>query len=132
MAATQQGGRRPGNGRPRFVPAASKRPARAVLKFDKELHTQLEQLEAAGRISLGLTVCGASSFSGGSIYAHACVIPDRGTVWSGIRLDNYVMYRSAHARPVAQHQTLRYDTSTSDGTNCLVESNDVSDDKVMQ
>ena len=61
MAATQQGGRRPGAGRPRFVPAASKRPARAVLKFDKELHSQLEHLEAAGRISLGLTVCGASS-----------------------------------------------------------------------
>ena len=47
MAATQQGGRHPGAGRPRFVPAASKRPARAVLKFDKEL---LEHLEAAGRI----------------------------------------------------------------------------------
>ena len=98
MAATQQGGRRPGAGRPaRFVPAASKRPARTVLKFE------LEHLEAAGRISLGLTVCGASSLAF-SIYAHACVIPDRGTVCSGIRFYNYVMYRSAHARPVAQHQ----------------------------
>ena len=67
MAATQLGGRRPGAGRPRFVPAASKRPARAVLKLDSSWST----LKQRGRISLGLTVCGESSFSGGSIYAHA-------------------------------------------------------------
>ena len=41
MAATQRarGGRRPGAGRPRFVPAASKRPARAVLKLDSSWST---------------------------------------------------------------------------------------------
>ena len=39
MAATQLGGRRPGAGRPRFVPAASKRPARAVLKLDSTWST---------------------------------------------------------------------------------------------
>ena len=38
MAATQQGGRCPGAGRPRFVTAAS-RPDRAVLRFNKELHS---------------------------------------------------------------------------------------------
>ena len=58
MAATQQGGHALVDGRPRFVAAASKRPARAVLRFDK-----LEHLEAAGRISLGLIVCGASSIT---------------------------------------------------------------------
>ena len=48
MAATQQGGRRPGAGRSRFVPAASKRPARAVLKFDKELHSSWNTLKQRG------------------------------------------------------------------------------------
>ena len=42
---------------------------------------------------MGVTTCTL-------VYAHACVIPDRGTVWSGIRFYNYVMYRSAHARSV--------------------------------
>ena len=44
MAATQRGGRRPGAGRPRFVPAASKRPARAVLK----LHSSWSTLKQRG------------------------------------------------------------------------------------
>ena len=48
MAATQQGGRRPGTGRPRFVPAASNRLARAVLKFDKELHSSGSTLKQRG------------------------------------------------------------------------------------
>ena len=48
MAATQRGGRRPGAGRPRFVLAASKRPARAVLKFDKELHSSWSTLKQQG------------------------------------------------------------------------------------
>ena len=60
MAAIQQGGRRPDAGRPRFVTAAS-RPARAVLRFDKELHSSRNILKQRG----GLTVCGASYFSGG-------------------------------------------------------------------
>ena len=44
MAATQLGGRRPGTGRPPFVPAASKRPARAVLK----LHSNWSTLKQRG------------------------------------------------------------------------------------
>ena len=48
MAATQQGGRRPSAGRPRFVPAASKRPARAMLKFDEELHSSWSTLKQRG------------------------------------------------------------------------------------
>ena len=39
MAATQLGGGRPDAGLPRFVPAASKRPARAVLKLDSSWST---------------------------------------------------------------------------------------------
>ena len=45
VAATQQGGRCPGAGRPRFVAAVSKRPARAVLIFDKELHSSWNTLK---------------------------------------------------------------------------------------
>ena len=37
-----------------------------VVKIRQGTALKLEHLEAAGRISLGLTVCGASSFSGGS------------------------------------------------------------------
>ena len=48
MAATQQGGRCPGAGQPRFVPVASKRPARAMLKFDKELHSSWSTLKQLG------------------------------------------------------------------------------------
>ena len=48
MATTQQGGQRPGAGRPRFVPAASKRPARAVSKFDKELHSSWSTFKQRG------------------------------------------------------------------------------------
>ena len=102
MAATQQGGRRPGAGRPRFVPAASKRPARAVLKFDKELHSSWSTLKQRGGFHSDSQFV-AHLLSGGSIYVHSCVIPDRSTVWSGIRFYNYVMYRSEHARPIAQH-----------------------------
>ena len=47
MAATQQGGRRPGAGRPRIV-AATSRPARAVLIFDKELHSSWNILKQRG------------------------------------------------------------------------------------
>ena len=60
---------------------------------------KLEHLEAAGRISLRTHSLWRIFFLWRklSIYAHACVIPDRGTVWSGIRFYNYVMYRSARA-----------------------------------
>ena len=48
MAASQRGGRRRGTRRPRFVPAVSKRLARAVLKFDKELHSSWSTLKQRG------------------------------------------------------------------------------------
>ena len=99
----QLGGRRPSAGRPRFVPAASKRPARAMLKFDEELHSSWSTLKQWGGFhSDSQFVAHLLSLEEVYIYVHACVIPDRGTVWSGIRFYNYVMYRSAHARPVAR------------------------------
>ena len=65
MAATQQGGRRPSAGRPRFVAAASKRPARPMLRLDSAIAI--------------VFVCIASLTRN---------VPDRGT---GIRFYNYVI-----------------------------------------
>ena len=62
--AAKQGGRRPGAGRPRFVPVASKRPARAMLKFDKELHSSWSTLKQRGGFHSDSQF--VAHFSGGS------------------------------------------------------------------
>ena len=102
MAATQQGGRHPGAGRLRFVVAAS-RPARAVLRFDKELHSSWNSLKQRGGFHsdaqfVAHLISLEESRQSQLVPSYFCtvilnVIPDRGTVWSGIRFYNYVMWQ---------------------------------------